>query len=808
MITDFKYAFRMLLKAPGFTFIAVITLALGIGANSAIFSVVDTVLLRPLPFRNPEQLVMLWGNSASTPNDRQTDSFPDYADYKDQSRTLAALAAFTSAGTVLSGVGDAQELSGVATTAELFDVLGVPPMLGRGFTAEEAKIGAPPVVVFTYELWQRAFASNRNIVGQQVNLAGKSYTVLGIMPPGWNFPVHAEKTDFIMPLEPLVATEVPRRGSHFLKLIGRLQSGVTLKQAEAELKPIAARLEKQYSETNTDRGARLAPLLDDVVGNVRPALLVLLGAVALVLLIACANVANLLLARAAARSREMGIRTALGASRALIVRQLLVESLLLAFLGGACGLLLGWWGVDVLRVVGPHDVPRLANIRINTGVCVFTFGLAIFSTLVFGLIPALQTSRGNVNESLQQGSKGSTGGLHGARVRAFLVVSQVSLSLLLLAGAGLLIKSYFNLRAANPGFDPSRVLVLEQIVPRLKYPEPDQQRRFFQQLLPKLAAIPGVEVVGGANPLPFSENDSDSTFYIAEQPPTAPGNRPDASHLVIVPGYFRSMNIPLRNGRDFDARDSEKSPNVVMINDAFVRRFFPNQNPLGQHVVLDGGEDLGDFPMEVIGVVGDSKHEELGEIPRPEMYQPFAQSPNRRLWITLRLTSANLSGLQPVVRRAVQEIDPDVFVAQLKPLPAMLAAHLSQPRFNMMLFVVFAAVAMALAAIGIYGVIAYSVAQRTREIGIRMALGAQRRDMLGMVLRQSLTVVVIGIALGLLAAFAGTRLLASLLYGVSANDILTYASVVLLLGAAAFLASYIPARRAMKVDPMIALRYE
>jgi putative ABC transport system permease protein len=797
----------MLIKAPGFTCIAVLTLALGIGANSAIFSVVDTVLLQPLPFQNPGQLVMLWGDSSTAPNDRQTDSFPDFADYKDQSRSFAALAAFTSAGTVLNGVGDAQELSGVATTAELFDVLGVPPMLGRGFTAEEAKIGAPPVVLFTYELWQSAFASNRNIVGQQVNLVGKSYTVLGIMPPGWNFPVHAEKTDFIMPLEPLVPTEVPRRGSHFLKLIGRLPPDVALKQAEAELKSIAARLEKQYPETNTDRSARLVPLLQDVVGSVRLALLVLLGAVALVLLIACANVANLLLARAASRSRELGIRTALGASRALIVRQLLAESLVLALLGGAGGLLLAWWGVDVLSVIGPRDVPRLANIHINTGVCFFTFGLAIVSTLVFGLIPALQTSRSNLNEALQQGSKGSTGGLHGTRVRALLVVSQVSLSLLLLAGAGLLIKSFFNLRASNPGFDSSGVLVLDQIVPRLKYPEPDQQRRFYDQLLPKLAAIPGVEIVGGANPLPFSDNDSDSSFYIAEQPPIAPGNRPDASHLAVAPGYFRSMKIPLRNGRDFDARDTEKSGNVALINEAFVKRFFPGVNPIGQHVVLDRG-DQGDFPMEVIGVVGDTKHEELGEIPRPEMYQPFAQAPNRRLWITLRRTSANLSGMQTSVRRAVTEIDPDVYVAQLKPLTSMLSKHLAQPRFNMMLLGVFAGVAMILAAIGIYGVIAYSVAQRTREIGIRIALGAQRGEMLGMILRQSLTVVAVGLTIGLLAAFAGTRLLASLLYGVSANDIFTYASVVLLLGMAALLASYIPARRAMKVDPMVALRAE
>jgi len=805
MISDFKYAIRMLLKAPGFTVIAVLTLALGIGANSAIFSVVDTVLLRPLPFPNPDQLVIIWGNSKSEPDGKYTQSFPDYFDFRDQSQSFAAMAAYTGAGTVLTGAGEAQELDGVAVSGDIFGVLGMGPMLGRGFTADELKAGG--VVIFSHGLWKGAFGSDPKIVGRQVILAGRSYTVLGIMPPGWKFPVQAEQSDYITPLESLVATEVPRRGSHFLRLIGRLKPGLTAKQAEAELKPIAARMAQQFPDSNNDRGVVVIPLLEDVVGDVRPALLILLGAVALVLLIACANVANLLLARAAARSREIGIRAALGASRTLIVRQLLAESFLLALLGGAGGLLLAWWGVDVLSAVGPRDVPRIADIHVNTGVCLFTFGLAIISTLAFGLVPALQVSRPNVSNSLQQGSKGSTGGVHGTRVRAFLVVSQVSLSLLLLAGAGLLIKSFFNLRGTSPGFDPSRVLVIDQVLPRIKYPEPDQQRRFYDQLLPTLAAIPGVEAVGGANPLPFSGNDSGTSFYIAGQPPIAPGNRPDASHLTVVPGYFNAMRIPLRNGRDFDQRDTDKSPFVVIVNETFARRFLPNVNPIGQVVVQDRG-DQGELPMEVVGVVGDTKHDELGEVPRPEFYQPFLQNPNRRVWITLRLASANLAGVEAAVRRAVQGIDPDMFVPQLKPMSGMLAQNLAQPRFNMMLLGIFAAVAMVLAAIGIYGVIAYSVAQRTREIGIRMALGAQRTQMLSMVLRQSLTVVLIGLVLGLVAAFAATRLLASMLYGVGANDVLTYATVVMLLSVAALLASYIPARRAMKVDPMIALRYE
>jgi putative ABC transport system permease protein len=549
------------------------------------------------------------------------------------------------------------------------------------------------------------------------------------------------------------------------------------------------------------------PLLEDIVGDVRPALLILLGAVALVLLIACANVANLLLARAAGRGREIGIRTALGASRWLIVRQLLAESFLLALVGGTGGLVLAWWVVDLLGIFGPREVPRLDDVRVNLGVCAFTFSLTILSTLAFGLVPSLQVSRTNVNESLQRGSKGSTGALHGSRTRAFLVVSQVSLSLLLLAGAGLLIKSFFNLRATNPGFEPARLLVLDQALPRTKYSEPDKQRRFFAQLAPKLAALPGVESVGGANPLPFSGNDSNSSFTIAGQPPIAPGNHPDASQLVVVPGYFRTMKIPLRNGRTFDRRDTENSNHVAMINEAFARRYLPNVNPIGQHILLDIEIDKSDA-LEVVGVVADAKQNDLSAAVMPEMYQPLAQAPTRRVWLVLRTASATLTGIDAGVRRVIHDQDPDVFVSNLQPMEMLIGKGLAQPRFNMVLLGVFAAVAMALAAVGIYGVIAYSVAQRTREIGIRMALGAQRADMLRMVLRQSLSVVLIGLMLGLVAAFAATRLLASLLYGVGANDLFTYASVVLLLGATALLASYIPARRAMKVDPMVALRYE
>ena len=809
MLTDLKYAFRMLMKAPVFAVIAIVTLSLGIGANSAIFSVIDTVLLRPLSFPSPEQIVMIWSNNLkSEPDGRHTSSFPNFHDYREQSRSFVAMAAYTGAGSVLTGAGEAMELNGVATDGDFFDALGVKPMLGRGFTAEESKVGAPNVVVLGHSIWQRAFGSNPGIVGQQVVMSGKSYTVLGVMPPGWKFPVEEARTDYITPLQPITPEEVPRRGSNFLKIVARLQSGVTPTQVEAELAPIAARLAGQYPDYNLDRGLRVVPLLADAVGNVRPALLVLLGAVALVLLIACANVANLLLARAAARSREIGIRTALGASRARVVRQLLAESFVLALFGGACGLFLAWWGVDALSALGPRNVPRLDEIHINYTVAAFTFGLAILSTIVFGLVPALQVSRANVTESLQQGSKGSTGGLHGSRVRAALVVSQVSLSLLLLAGAGLLIKSFFNLRATSPGFEPTRLLVLDQVIPRIRYPEADQQRRFYEQLLPKLAALPGIENVSAANPLPFGGNDNDSSFTIAGGPMIAPGNHPDASNLTILPGYFRTMKVLLRSGRDFDSRDNETAAKVAMVNETFVRRYLPNANLIGQRILLDQPDGADPLPLEIVGVVADTKQNELGAPSQPEFYQPFAQNPVRRNWIVLRTATEGIGGLQTAIARAVHEIDPDIYVGELQPMTKLIGQQFARPKVNMMLLGVFAGVALVLAAIGIYGVIAYSVTQRTREIGIRMALGAQRTQMLGMVLRQSMTLVIIGIAIGFLVALAATRVLATLLYGVSANDLSIYAVVITLLGAAALLASYVPARRAMKVDPMVALRYE
>jgi putative ABC transport system permease protein len=810
MLTDLKYAFRMLVKAPVFAVIAILTLALGIGANSAIFSVIDTVLLRPLPFKNPDEIVNIWGRYPDDNGKVRTNvhSYPDYLDLRDQSQTIAAMAAYTRTGGTLSLSEDAKALEGIAITPEVFDVLGVQPMLGRGFTKEDAKNDADRVVVLTYPLWKSEFGSDPKIIGQKITLSARPHTVIGVMPPGWKFPVEDEHIEYALPLEYLGQQILGNRGSHFLTIVGRLKPGVAIRTAEAELTAIASRLSKQYPDTNMNFiGTAVMSLHSDIVGDVRPALMVLLGAVALVLLIACANVANLLLARAASRSREIAIRTALGASRALVVRQLLCESLLLALLGGGAGLLLAWWGVDLLGAAGPQGLPHLGQIKVNATVCAFTFVVVIGSTLLFGLIPALQVSRPAVNESLQQGAKGSTGGLHTNRLRAFLVVSQVSLSLLLLAGAGLLIKSFFNLRATNPGFDPVRVMTASLSLPRIRYPDVDQQIRTYDAILDKLSAIPGVESAGGVNSIPLGDNQRSSSFMPSGAAPLPRGNHPGASYLLVKPDYFKTMKIPVLQGRAISRTDTKDSPFVIMINEAFAQKHFPGKNPVGQQVMIDQPENKFNT-HEVVGVVANTRHDSLAEPQGPEMYVPFAQDPVRSLDIVLRVSSANLVGLNADVKRAIHEIDKDVYVPTLEPMTRFVDTHLARPRFNMMLLGGFAAVAMILAAIGIYGVIAYSVTQRTREIGIRMALGAQRKQMLGMVLRQSMVLVAIGIVIGFLVALGVTRVMATLLYGVGANDASIYAAVIALLGGAALLASYVPARRAMKVDPMVALRYE
>jgi putative ABC transport system permease protein len=766
-------------------------------------------LLRPLAFYRPNELVAVW-SKVTNESEKETGSFLDYADIRDQSQTIDSMFAYTRAAGVFGSGNESSLVEGLAVTSDIFRVLNARPFLGRTFTHEE-EMSNSFVVVLTYEAWQTYFNSDPNIVGKQVLMSLRPYTVVGVMPAGFHYPVGV-RCEYFNPLHPLVPDAVKNRGSHFLRFVGRLKPGVTVKQASAEIAAISSRMEKQYPDTNTGRSYYAIPLQQDLVGDVRPALITILAAVFFVLLIACANVANLLLARATGRRREIAIRSALGASRARIVRQLVSEGFILAVIGATGGLFLAWWGIDLLRLFGPRDVPRLDQAQINAAVIAFTLFAAVVSTLFFALLPAMQVSRSDVNESLQEGSRGVAGS-ESHRLRALLVVAQVAMSILLLCGAGLLIKSFANLRGTNPGFDASRVTMIDLSLSRLKYSDAMKQRDFFNRLDAKMRVLPGIEAAGGANPLPFSGNDRSSSFWIAGRPDPGQGNHPNAGHLIINGDYFRALRIPLLAGRAFSARDSKDASPVVIVDEGFAKKFFAGANAIGEHLLLDvdpatDPNHQSQITIEIVGVVGNTRHESLAIDPLPTFYVPFDQSPDRRMMIVLRTTAENLSGLDVAARNAIHEIDPDVYFPGLTPLPQLIGTTLAQPRFNMMLLGCFAGVAMILAAIGIYGVIAYTVAQRTREIGIRMALGARKIDMLTMIFRQSFAVIGVGLFAGIVGALAVTRLMSSLLYGVSANDISIYAIVTIVLSGAALVATWFPARRAMSVDPMVALRYE
>ncbi|HEX8137723.1 MAG TPA: ABC transporter permease [Pyrinomonadaceae bacterium] len=812
---DVQYGFRMLLKRPGFTAVAVAALALGIGANTAIFSVVNAVLLRPLPYAEPERLVMVWGSAPQLGFDVLPPTAAESVEWRERNQVFESLAALQSRTWNMTGAAGPEQIQGARVSASLFPALGVKPLLGRTFLPEEDREGGAKVVVMGYGLWQRSFGADPGVVGRTVTLNNQGYTVVGVMPQGFRFPggenmlsglQFSPKTELWEPAG-LTAEELAARGTHNMAVVARLKRGVSVGQAQAEMTAIALQLGEQYPKYNKGLGVKVVSLHEQVTGDVRPALLLLLGTVGFVLLIACANVANLLLARAATRRKEMAIRTALGASRARVVRQLLTESVLLALAGGACGLLLALWGIDALGALIPDAIARGVEIGPEARVLSFTLLISLLTGLVFGLAPALQASRTDINESLKEGSRGATSGARHNRFRSLLVVSEIALASVLLIGAGLLIRSFLRLQQVDPGFDPRGVVAMELVLPSIapsRYTEPEQQAAFFRRALERVGALAGVEAAAVVSTLPLSGAFESTSFKVEGRPaPSSERESPQANYTLVSADYFRVMSIPLMKGRAFTERDTKEGPAVLLVNERLARRVWPGEEVVGKRLTV-GFEKT---PREIVGVVGDSKQTSLDAQTPLAVYLPYQQFTYAGMTLVVR-SKSDAATVADAVRREVQAIDPGLPVSNVRSMEQVLAVSVAERRFSMTLVVLFASVALLLAMVGIYGVMAYAVSERTHEIGIRVALGAQGRDILRLILGQGMTLTLSGIALGLGGAFLLTRLMSGLIYGVSARDPLTFAGVSLALALVAFAACYIPARRATKVDPMEALRYE
>ncbi len=797
LFRDIRYGIRSLLKRPGFTMIAVTALALGIGANTAIFSLVNAVLLQPLPFAEPDRLVWVWGNIRNGGN-RASVSPLDFLDFRQQNATFEQFAASLQVSLNLTGSGEPERLSASAVTGNYFQALGAQPALGRTFVPENEKIGNDQVAILSYEFWQRRFGGDVAIVNKTIVLDGKTALVIGVMPKNFNFP---RVSDLWVPMNFDVEPGMKQRKAHFLRPVGRLKQGVTLAQAQADTDAIARRLEEQYPESNTGWNLRLVPLREQLVGNTRPTLFILFGAVGFVLLIACANVANLLLVRAAGRQKEIALRTALGAGRLRIVRQMITESVLLALVGGALGTVLAFWGVELLEKLSEGNIPPTANVRIDATVLGFTLLLSVFTGVLFGLAPALRTLRVNLSESLKEGSRTGADGGQRNRTRSVLVVLESAVAVVLLIGAGLLVRSLIQLQNVSPGFDPQNILTMRVDLPREKYSTPDKAGRFFSELESRIGSLPGVENVGFISELPLSGQPNDMPYTVEGRPPVSIDQAFDDDFRRVNTQYFRAMRIPLLRGRNFTEQEVRESAKVVIISDLLAQRVFPNEEPIGKRLILA----MANLPFEIIGIVGDIRHRGLESTPFPAMYLPTNQTPGTNIVVRTQGDSANLAG---AVRQEVRAIDPDQPVAAVRTMNEWMDTAVAGPRYRTALLVLFAFVALVLASTGIYGVLSYSVSQRTHEIGVRMALGAKRSDVMRLVVRQGMTLVVIGVGLGVVGAIALTRVMSTLLFGVTAKDPLTYAAVGTLLLLVAFVACYLPARRATKVDPLVALRYE
>jgi predicted permease len=810
LLQDIRYGARVLAKHKGFTIVAVLTLALGIGANTAIFSVVNELLLRPLPYRDADRLVMLWEVNPSGRRNNST-SRGNFLGWRGQSASYEGVAAFFDTRLGLTGSGgEPEELSAQLATPELFQVLGVTPILGRTLAAEDGGPKAQNVAVLGHGLWQRRFGGDPAIVGKSITLNATPFTVVGVLPENFQWHI-SSRSGTGKPAEIWVPLDMPTEGSslygRFLSVVARLKPGVSVEQAATELRTIHARLVQDSPDHNTGWGAEVVPLREQFVGNVRPALLILLGAVGLVLLIACANVANLLLSRAAAREKEIALRTALGASRMRVIRQLLTESVLLALLGSALGLLIAWWGMGALVAISPRDLINLEGVHINLTVLGWTLAVTLATGIIFGLVPALEATRLNLNDALKEGGKGTGGqGARSRRLRGALVVAEVALALVLLVSAGLLIKSFIRLQKINTGFNTENVLTMVVRLPDGKYNEDPKVITFFRQAMERVRALPGVRQAGMVNFLPlYGGLGSATDFTIEGKPAPPPGQELTTSVRAADAGYFGAMDIPLLRGRNFTDIEDGEARHVVIISESLAKKYFPGEDPLGKRIDVDMFDKPN--PTEIIGIVGDVRYDSLTDEARPTAYFPHPELTYSFMTLAIR-TSGDPAELAPAVRRELAAIDPDQPVSDVRTMTQVMADTVARPRFNTLLLGLFAGLATLLAAIGIFGVMNYSVTLRTRELGLRMALGAQPGRVLMLVLRQGLWLTLVGIAVGLVGAVALTRLMSSLLFGVTATDPVTFAVIALLLLIVSLIACYIPARRATRIDPMIALRYE
>jgi len=809
LLQDLRYGVRMLAKAPGFTVIAILTLALGIGANTAIFSVVNATLLSHPSYTQPEKLVVVWENNRPHSNTRNVVSPGNFLHWREQNTVFDQMAGWYDFDTNFTGQGDPERIAAQAVTPNMMSLLGVRPFLGRLFLAEDGETGKDNVVILSYGLWQRRFGSDVTVIGKFVILDAQPQTVIGVMPPGYQlFVASGSLTGEVAEIwEPIAFskknwTPVGR----YMSAIARLKPGVPLAQAQSQMDGIAAGLEKEFPAADTGWGVNLVPLHEQSVGGIRPALLILLGAVGFVLLIACANVANLQLTRATSRHREMALRAALGASRRRIARQLLTESMLIAVAGGAAGVLLANWVVAILVSLAPRGLSELRTVHLDLRVLAFTAALVLVTGILFGIAPALDATRRDVNESLKEEGRSAGQSGRGNWLRRIFVVAETALALVLLIGAGLLIRSFSRLQAVSPGFDPHNLLTMKLDLPSSKYSKDAQRIAFFRQLLDRVRALPGVESASGNVALPFTGLGSRTGFTIAGRPvPPAMSDRPTVDVRVVEPEYFRTMRIPLIRGRFFDAREETEESHVVIINETMARENWPNQDPIGQQVVIDMKDN--NVPSTIVGVVGDVKHEGLDATPIAMSYWPHPELTYSQMTLAIRTTGDPMH-LSLAVQQQLRELDKDQPVSQIRTMDQWMADSTSQARFNTVLLATFAGVALLLAVVGIYGVMAYSVTQRTREFGIRMALGAQIADVLRLVTREGFSLALAGVALGLILSLAMTQLLRSLLFQVSALDPWVFGGVAALLSVVALGACLIPARRATHVDPMVALRYE